>query len=336
MTRSGAACAWLALATASALARAPAYQTQAELLAAFDRVAGQYAAANASERPELAAQLSGTFLRLEDGAERDQRLALGAAATLDAGRVELALRLSAPGDGGWADPALVAVQLRALVREGRIVEWSRLDAGQRERWPSACDDALRTEEARLLPVAAAALRGPDRPAGRRAFERLAELRPEESYRLATLALCLRQIGDLQAASAVYERARERAPGDLQLWNDYGLLLRASGKRQVALEAFRRSVARDLGRDAATAAKGPAITNLVHMEALRAGSAGGAGSEGAGADPVALGSRALAQRPDATMLRRLMLDVQLDRLVAADSAANRAGSRTPDVALPRRR
>ena len=109
MISSGAARAWLVLAAVGALVRAPACQTQAEHLAAFDRVAAQYAAANAAERAELAAQLSGIFLRLEDGAERDQRLALGAAATLDAGRVELALRLSAPGDDGWAAPALLAV-----------------------------------------------------------------------------------------------------------------------------------------------------------------------------------------------------------------------------------
>ena len=42
-----------------------------------------------------------------------------------------------------------------------------------------------------------------------------------------------------------------------------------------------------------------------MEALAPGEVGD--------DPVPIANSALAQRPQATMLRRLMIDVQLDRL-----------------------
>jgi tetratricopeptide (TPR) repeat protein len=155
-----------------------------------------------------------------------------------------------------------------------------------------------------LPLAASALRGPDRPAGRGIFERLARLEPWASYRVANLGLSQRQIGDAEAAERVYRSGLARAPLDLELWNDLGLLLRARGRRAAAVEAFRESVRIDLARPAAARGTGPAITNLLHMEALEPGAPG--------QDPLPTALHSLAQRPDATMLRRLTIDVLLDR------------------------
>ena len=134
---------------------------------------------------------------------------------------------------GKADVATVAL----VAQLGRLVELARLLRlpGQAPRDAAAV--ALAREEARLLPLAAAALRGPDRPAGRLVFERLYELAPFVSYRASNLGLCLRQIGDLDAARRVYQSGLERAPADLELWNDYGLFLRAAGQREQALAAF---------------------------------------------------------------------------------------------------
>ncbi|MCK5943294.1 MAG: hypothetical protein KAI24_15040 [Planctomycetes bacterium] len=293
-------------------------QQDAELVAAFDRVAARFEAATDDERIELATELSNAFLRLPEGPAREARLPLGAEATLQAGRIDHALRLSTPESGEARDPRLLTVRLRALAQSDRLNEFSRLLQRSAAAAPDAVAAALRAEEARLLPLAAAALRGPDRPAGRAVFERLAALEPILSYRVANLGLCLRQIGDLDAAFRTYELGRRVAPDDLELWNDYGLLLRATGRREEAIAAFRRSVALDLARDAALRATGPAITNLMHMEALQPGQTRG--------DPVPTATAALAQRPQATMLRRLMLDVQLDRLTRDGAVAAPRGRR----------
>ena len=287
------------------LAAAVCGQQDQELLAAFDRLAARLDGAAPAQVAELAAEASNAFLRLPEGAARDERLPAGATATLMAGRTEHALRLSTPEQGAGFRPRLHTVRLRALAQLGRLVEFARLlrMPGQAPRDAAAV--ALAREEGRLLPLAAAALRGPDRPAGRLVFERLYELAPFASYRASNLGLCLRQIGDLDAARRVYASGLERAPGDLELWNDYGLFLRAAGQREQALAAFRRGVELDLARGAALRATGPAITNLLHLEALWPGSQG--------QDPVPVAEQALAQRDQAKMLRRLMLDVQLDRL-----------------------
>lgn len=279
-------------------------QQSAELLAAFDAAAKVYIEADASERAARAAAASSAFLRLPEGPGRAARRVLGAEATLDAGRVDYALRLSAAPDAGDYPDRLLTVQLRALARLGRLRELFRLVERQEGRAPDAVRAALRAEEAALLPLAARALRGPDRPIGRGVFERLAALEPFASYRVANLGLCLRQIGDVAAAERVYRAGLARAPLDLELWNDLGLLLRARGRRSAALDAFRESVRIDLGRPAEACAKGPAITNLLHMEALEPGAAG--------SDPLPTALRSLGQRPDAVMLRRLTLDVLLDR------------------------
>ena len=101
----------LAAAAALLAAARGAAQEEAALLAAFDAAASEYSAARGETRQALAAAASSAFLRLPDGEGRARRLALGAEATLDAGRVELALRLSvapvmvSPGSGNRATVA---------------------------------------------------------------------------------------------------------------------------------------------------------------------------------------------------------------------------------------
>ena len=293
----------LAMACVAAILAAPAPTQDA---ASFDRAYSEYAAAPLAERAQRAAAASDCFLRLPNGAERRQRLGLGAAATLDAGRTKLALELAEQAlDAGVDASSLVTSELRALARLGRVRELVTRARRRARRHGDAVQQAFRLEERELLPLAATALRQGDRESGRYVFEQLAALQPPESYRLANLALCLRQLGDAEAALQVYERARHLAPDDIELENDFGLLLRATGQPEAALEAFWRSQQRDLLRPEPLRGRGPAITNLLHFEALRPGAVD--------PDPVPPASAALARRPDAAMLRRLLLDVHLDRL-----------------------
>jgi tetratricopeptide (TPR) repeat protein len=274
-------------------------QGEAQLLAEFDRLQSAAQSAPQEAQRRFLLQLSDTFLRLPEGDGRKHRLPAGAHATLHSGRTEIALELTTPADGKLqTNGALLTVQMQASSTE-----------------PDAVATALRREESRLLPLAAMALRTPERPAGRAVFQYLANLAPIQSYRVANLGLCLRQIGDVPAAFKTYALGQKLAPNDLALWNDYGLLLRATGRFEEALSAFRRSVAIDLQRDENQRGQGPAITNLMHFESLRPGASG--------ADPMPTARLALKKRPHATLLRRLTLDVTLDRL-ADTQAATKAG------------
>jgi tetratricopeptide (TPR) repeat protein len=291
---------------AALLAQGSAPQGEAELLAEFDRLQVAVDRLDGEQRSVAWLQLSDAFLRLPEGAERTARLPVGAAATLQAGRVALALRLATPKGSAPAQAMLLAVQLQALSQSNKLTEFARVI---QRTWPTQkkyAAYALRREEGRLLPMAAAALRTSNRPTGRYIFELLAKLQPYKSYRSANLGLCLRQIGDVAQALAVYEAGLQQAPSDLELWNDYGLLLRATGRSEEAMASFRRSVALDLQRDETLRGKGPAITNLMHTESLRPGPTID--------DVIQTACLALRQRPNATMLRRLMLDVTLNRLL----------------------
>lgn len=305
------------LAAASSLQSQQKEQAKAKLLADFDRL--QSAAANAV--PEVKAALllkvSDAFLRLPLGIERDQRLAQGAFAALHSGRTQIALEIaSKPGESGQQlQPELLRIQLQALARLGRLPDFERLIQQQVDQHPQAVESALRQEERHLLPLAAKALRTANQPSGRAIFEALARLKPVQSYRVANLGLCLRQIGQLEAAFETYKYGLQLAPKDLELWNDYGLLLRATGRREKALDAFRQSVALDLARDQSLRGQGPAITNLIHAESLHPNKNG--------SDPMATALIALKKRPNATLLRRLTLDVTLDRLCNRATTGNRA-------------
>ncbi len=256
--------------------------------------------------PVLAVRASDLFLALPPGPERTAHVAAGVHATLAAGRSELAADLAAAARGhGNAEPLLVQSHLQALVRADRFdafVELARADAA---RDPAPVAAALRAEESRLGPRAERALRHGDGARGRFVFEQLAALQPPQSWRTANLALCLRQLGDVEAARALYAAAVRTWPDDLELGNDFGLFLRAVGDVVGAVEQFRRSHTLDLARAPGQRGRGPAITNLLHLEATRPGVLGD--------DPLPAANAALALRPDALMLRRLALDVALDRL-----------------------
>ncbi len=287
-------------------------QGEAELLAEFDRLQIAVKSAPQEAQQRFLLQLSDTFLRLPEGDGRKHRLPAGAHATLHSGRTEIALELTTPADGKLqTNGALLTVQMQAFARLGRLTDFARILDKQSSTEPDAVATALRHEESRLLPLAAMALRTPERPAGRAVFQYLANLAPIQSYRVANLGLCLRQIGDVQAAFKTYALGQKLAPNDLALWNDYGLLLRATGRFEEALSAFRRSVAIDLQRDENQRGQGPAITNLMHFESLRPGASG--------ADPMPTARLALKKRPHATLLRRLTLDVTLDRLADTQAA-----------------
>ena len=304
------------------LAPWPALAAQDPLLVEFDRLEAAFRAAPAAQRKQLAHQVSDAFLRLPIGADRSNRLASGALATLVAGEADMALRMLPADDAadgaasdGAASDAILTIRLRALARLGRLSAFARIAEKRWETSPNAVAAAMQIEERLLLPLAAKALRTRDRPYGRLVFQYLANLRPVQSYRVANLGLCLRQIGDLDAAFQAYAQGQRLAPEDLQLWNDYGLLLRATGKVEEALAAFRTSVRLDLQRPEPMRGQGPAITNLMHAEVLHSGRVGLKGEAG---DPMPTAVMALKKRPQATLLRRLMLDLTLDRLTVAAS------------------
>lgn len=281
--------------------------------AKFDAAYREFVEADAAGRQAKAANASGHFLRLADSAGRTERLPAGATVALAAGQAELALELASPTDPEkpQTQETLLTVQLRALAQLGRLTEFARIVKRQAATQPRAVGIALAAEERTLQLLAARALRTPDRPWGRLVFQHLATLEPIQSYRVANLGLCLRQIGDVKAAFQTYELGRRIAPDDLELWNDYGLLLRATGKHDEAVAAFERSVALDLARDEKLSGTGPGITNLMHLASLY--------PDRKLDDPMPTAILALSKRRKATMLTRLTLDVALDRLQAGDAA-----------------
>jgi len=166
---------------------------------------------------------------------------------------------------------------------------------------------LLASEASLLPLADRSLRASRTADGRWVFASLAVARPADAVRQANFALCLRNLGEVEAAEATYARARALDPLDAQIENDWGLFLRATGRRAAALAAFRHSLELDAVLPGGRRGQGPAVTNLVHAAAL--------GRDAAAAEALELGCEALAVRPDAAMLRRLVLDLGLDQQLA---------------------
>lgn len=301
---------WLVAAAGAAPAQTP--------VAAFDAASARLAAAAPDDRAKAAALAIEAFLRLPACAERDARLVAGANAAAAADRFDLALQWV--GEARRLGPPtheLVELHLRALVRAGRFagfVDQARADlAGG---WQDAAMAVMVAEEARLLPLADLALRRGDAARGRFVFESLAAAAPDDAVRAANLALCLRNLGELAAAEKCYRRARELAPTDPQIENDWGLFLRATGGRGLAVEAFQRSLALDTAVPGGRAGQGPGITNLLHDAALRPGGPAG--------DVMPAALAALAVRPDAAMLRRLVLDVGLDRAVGRDRPVRDSG------------
>ena len=202
-------------------------------------------------------------------------------------------------------------QLHALARAGRLAEFAALADARRGDHGAVVDAVLAAEEQRLLEGAAKALRTGQTALGRGVFEALAAVRPPRAWRYANLGLCLRNLGATEAAELAYAKARQLAPEDPQIENDYGLFLRGTARIEDAVKAFRHSHALDGARNGGRPGRGPAITNLMHLQAV------GIGHHSP--DPLPEGRAALALRPRAAMLRRLVLDVSLDRLAGSPAA-----------------
>jgi tetratricopeptide (TPR) repeat protein len=285
---------------------APTEPLPAQDDAAFVAAFAAFAAATGEAAVAAAAAASDQFLALPPGEARDRHLVAGVQVTEVAGRAAIAIDLAlAARRNGSADARLVEHHLRALLATERFtafVDQARLD---RDSQLAALQTVLAANEARLLPLAERALRSGDTARGRFVFAELAAIAPEAPWRLANFALCLRQLGEVDAARAAYERGLAAWPDDLDLTNDFGLFLRGNGELVAAGAMFARSHALDVARTGDLHRRGPGITNLVHMHALH--------PDVAAPDPLPDARRALAVRPDAAMLARLVLDVSLDRL-----------------------
>jgi tetratricopeptide (TPR) repeat protein len=268
----------------------------AQQAAAFDQAHAALVAAESTQRPAAARAAAMAFLALPNGPERSARLMEGAEALVAAERAPLAAEVVAEARAiGMRSGRLARVAVAAALRSqdfGAAVAVARKDA---VAWPADVLAAAGAERA---------LRQGDTASGRFVFEQLAAAGPVSGYRVANFALCLRQLGEVDAARRQYHLALVLAADDLEIENDYGLFLRAQGDVAGALAAFRRGWQLDLARSADVRGRGPAVTNLVHLAAI--------GVDVGQGDVLADASRALAVRPDATMLRRLTLDVAVDR------------------------
>lgn len=274
---------------------------------AFDRAHEQAAAArDATARASAARAAASAFLALPVGRPRSMRLLEGAEAFLWSGDAAAAAELVAEARAaGMANGRLARLAVATALRTRPFADAIATIAREIAAWPEDVRAALVADEPLAAAVAQKALRGGKTDAGRLVFEQLAAARPLAGYRIANLALCLRQLGEIEAARRQYQLALELAPTDLEVENDLGLMLRAQGDLPGAAAAFHRSWRLDLARGDAERARGPAITNLVHLAVTR--------PEAGVGDPLPDASRALAVRPEAAMLRRLVLDVAVDRV-----------------------
>lgn len=288
---------------------APRLSAQAPETVFLEAVERMRAAPGAAAEREAAAVALQRFQTLPPELADVHRQQLPAAieAAVRGGRSELALR--------WLDElpevaqaSVLPWRLRALVLAGRLPEFraeaERAVAAGRQPEVEA---ALLATESSLLPLADRKLRSGAIADGRWVFAQLALARPDDAVRQANLALCLRNLGDTEAAEAAYARARALDPLDPQIENDWGLFLRATGRRAAATAAFRHSLELDSVLPGGRRGQGPAVTNLVHAAAL--------GRDAGAAEALALGCEALAIRPEAAMLRRLVLDLGLDQQLA---------------------
>lgn len=274
--------------------------------AAFIAAHAAALAAAVDEQVALAIVASDHYLAMAPGPLRDRHAVAGVQAAVLAQRFSLAVELAAAASEHQRnDPLLIRCQLEALLQTGAFAAFVDRAATAPAAATAAVDAVFECHEAVLLPLAERALRSGDAARGRFVFQRLAAIEPLRGYRLGNLGLCLRQLGELAAARAVYERGRQVAPEDLELENDRGLFLRSSGELAAAAQAFARAWALDLAREESLRGRGPAITNLMHLRLLYPAVLA--------ADPLADANLALSRRPDATMLKRLVLDAISDSL-----------------------
>lgn len=267
--------------------------------------------------PRLAPMAVSAFLRIADAPARLACLERAVAVRCLAGQPDAALALAAEARrAGVAGALLVEYELRALARAGRLSEFiAATRAAAEGPHQDALQAAVRAEEARLLPLADAALRAGHTRDAVAAFEQFVQAWPGDAIRLANLALTRRHLGDVRGAAEAYEQALALAPEDPQIRSDHGLFLRATGDWDGAWTALRTALAKE-----AVPGEGPAITNLVQMAVLAPGRVS--------VDVLPDACRALSVRPDAVFLRRVTIDLILDRSVGGmkqpfgNSASNR--------------
>ncbi|MFN9706322.1 MAG: hypothetical protein ACK595_16055, partial [Planctomycetota bacterium] len=210
------------------------------------------------------------------------RLLEGAEALLADDRPALALdALREARSRGMRNGRMARIAVAATLRGGAFAEAMSVARQQLVEWPTDVRAALLAHEPLVAAGAQRSLRQGDFADGRLAFEQLAAAQPLAAYRIANFALCLRQLGEVAAARRQYDLARSLVPDDLEVENDFGVFLRA---------------------------RGPAVTNLVHLAAI--------GEDAGPTDVLIDASRALAARPDAAMLQRLVLDVAVERSARA--------------------
>ncbi|MEC7584531.1 MAG: hypothetical protein VYE77_09445 [Planctomycetota bacterium] len=285
------------------LAAVGSAQTAAER---FDEQLALVEAAGHAERSALAGEALDRFLRLEQQ-DRTGRLTNGAWVAVLAGDHSMALQLAALARESVVASSgrLVWTHLTALLLSGQLqafVEQARRDDKVHHASVDelqAVLEVVREHERELLPAADGLLQAGQVSDGIWLFEALARCRPGEAVPLANFALALRHLGRTQEAGQAYLRALELAPGDEQIWNDYGLFLRGSSRPAKALATFEKSYQLDNPPGA-----GPAITNLVQVELREPGLVR--------PDPLLRAAAALQVRPDSVMLRRVTLDLILAR------------------------
>lgn len=276
---------------------------------AFDRACSALAVADAAHKGAAARAAATAFLALPAGTERAARLLEGAEALLADDRPALALdALREARSRGMRNGRMARIAVAATLRGGAFAEAMSVARQQLVEWPTDVRAALLAHEPLVAAGAQRSLRQGDFADGRLAFEQLAAAQPLAAYRIANFALCLRQLGEVAAARRQYDLARSLAPDDLEVENDFGLFLRAQGDLRGALAAFQRGWRLDLARPVGLRARGPAVTNLVHLAAI--------GEDAGPTDVLIDASRALAARPDAAMLQRLVLDVAVERSARA--------------------
>lgn len=310
---------WRVPALAVALAAAAAAQ---DPLAAFDR---EYAAASAADsrddldesaRREAYRRALHAFLRVPAALAAPRLPAAGYAAER-AGDLRLAAQLYASAaERDPRDAFVVEAALRVSLAMGDARGALARAHAQRDAHPAAVRAFLLAASGAaygaLLEEAGRCLRSGDTALGLFALESLADGRGS-SADLCNHALALRFLGRLDESIARYRTALEREPDDVIAWNDLGLAELAAGRRAVALEAFRTSVARE-----PRPGDGPGTTNLALLAR--------GGLREALPEPLVALRALVAQRPNAELARWLWLDAVLEsRLGPADASAQRHDS-----------
>lgn len=256
----------------------------------------QEGAAPASVRAAYARAVR-CFLQIEDRDERDARRAAGAFSALQAGQHDLAVALfEEAAAAGQRDATLCGWHLQALLAAGRDEHALRLGQAEQARFPSAVRDVLGTA-ASVLAAADQLLRRGETELALWAFRLQAEARPDDAPALANLALALRHAGREADSEAIYRTALAMSPQDGLLWNDFGLFLLGTGRRDEAVRAFQQSVACETDP-----AESAAIVNLAQLDL-------GFRHRGEEIRPEQALAMLLRARPDAAggLGRRLLLD-----------------------------